>query len=217
MRLRLFPLLIVVASVSFVLKAGGIWQGLGTLAQVKPAVAGQSPGPSSASRGQVAGQDPASGTTANQGAKPAGSSAGEGPPATANLPSDPFELTDEEIDLLQMLAERRAEIDRRATELDQRGTLLEAAEQRIDEKISELETLQKTIEELLIRRDEQEEAQLNSLVKIYENMKPKEAARIFEELDMVVLLDVIERMKERKTAPILWRSAAACRPSETIR
>ena len=34
-------------------------------------------------------------------------------------------------------------------------------------------------------------------------MKPKDAARIFEELDMAVLLDVIERMKERKTAPIL--------------
>ena len=34
-------------------------------------------------------------------------------------------------------------------------------------------------------------------------MKPKDAARIFEQLDMVVLLDVIERMKERKSAPIL--------------
>jgi flagellar motility protein MotE (MotC chaperone) len=34
-------------------------------------------------------------------------------------------------------------------------------------------------------------------------MKPKDAARIFGELDMVVLLDVIERMKERKIAPIL--------------
>jgi flagellar motility protein MotE (MotC chaperone) len=54
-----------------------------------------------------------------------------------------------------------------------------------------------------VQHDEQEERQLNSLVIIYENMKPKDAARIFEELDMVVLLDVIERMKERKTAPIL--------------
>ncbi len=34
-------------------------------------------------------------------------------------------------------------------------------------------------------------------------MKPKDAARIFEELDMAVLLAVGERMKERKTAPIL--------------
>src|SRR3546814_19626533 len=43
----------------------------------------------------------------------------------------------------------------------------------------------------------------SSLVKIYESMKPKDAARIFEHLDMEVLLEVVERMKERKTAPIL--------------
>jgi flagellar motility protein MotE (MotC chaperone) len=206
MRLRLFPLLMVLATAGVALKAGGIWHGLGTLAQAEPAVAGsRSPDFPSASRVQVAGRDPASGAQPNQDAKPAKRVAGEGPPATANLPSDPFQLTDEEIDLLQMLAERRTEIDRREAELNQRGTLLEAAERRIDEKISELESLQKTIEELLIWRDEQEETQLKSLVKIYESMKPKDAARIFEELDMAVLLDVIERMKERKTAPILAR------------
>lgn len=182
MKLRLLPLLVVVAAASVLLKAGGIWQDLAALAQVER--------PETASR-------------AGQGAAPDQGTADEGPTASAGLASDPFALTDEEIDLLQMLAQRRAEIDRREAELEQRNTLLEAAERRIDEKITELEALRTAIEELLVRRDEQEEAQLNSLVKIYENMKPKDAARIFEELDMAVLLDVIERMKERKTAPIL--------------
>ena len=40
-------------------------------------------------------------------------------------------------------------------------------------------------------------------MKIYENMKPKDAARIFEELDMAILLPVTERMKERKLAAVL--------------
>lgn len=40
-------------------------------------------------------------------------------------------------------------------------------------------------------------------MKIYEAMKPKEAARIFEKLDMPVLLDVVERMKERKASAVL--------------
>ena len=181
MKLRLLPLLVAVAGVSFLLKAGAVWQGVGALAEVKPPAADS----------QAADSPPAE------------TAAGDGSPAGAGLPSDPFALTDEEIDLLQMLAERRAEIDRRAAGLEQREALLEAAERRIDEKIAELQLLQKAIEDLLIRRDEQEEAQLTSLVKIYENMKPKDAARIFEELDMAVLLDVIERMKERKTAPIL--------------
>lgn len=34
-------------------------------------------------------------------------------------------------------------------------------------------------------------------------MKPKDAARIWEELDLEVLLDVAELMKEAKIAPIL--------------
>ncbi len=181
MKLRLLPLLVVVATASFLLKAGTLWQGVGALAEVKPA----------ATEGQAAGASPAEDT------------AGEGAQPSQTLPSDPFALTDEEIDLLQMLAKRRAEIDQRAAGLKQRETLLEAAEKRIDEKIAKLQLLQKAIEGLLVRRDEQEEAQLTSLVKIYENMKPKDAARIFEELDMAVLLDVIERMKERKTAPIM--------------
>ncbi len=40
-------------------------------------------------------------------------------------------------------------------------------------------------------------------MKIYENMKPKSAARIFEQLEMDTLLEVAERMKERKLAAIM--------------
>jgi flagellar motility protein MotE (MotC chaperone) len=66
-----------------------------------------------------------------------------------------------------------------------------------------LKKLETTIGGLIRQHDEQSEAQLKSLVKVYENMKPKDAARIFEELEMTVLLDVVERMKESKIAPIL--------------
>jgi flagellar motility protein MotE (MotC chaperone) len=44
---------------------------------------------------------------------------------------------------------------------------------------------------------------MESLVKIYESMKPKDAARIFEALELPILLDVMERMREAKSAPIL--------------
>ena len=116
---------------------------------------------------------------------------------------DPFDISDEELALLQRLVERREALERRADNLDQREALLAATEARIADKMSELKALQGLIESLLVQHDEQEEAQMQSLVKIYESMKPKEAARIFGELDMVVLLDVIGRMKERKSAPIL--------------
>ena len=117
-------------------------------------------------------------------------------------------MSDAEVDLLQALAERREEIDRRARRVGEREALLQAAERRIEEKVAELKSLQKRIEALLKQHEEQTEAQYRSLVKIYSNMKPKDAARIFEELDMDVLLPVVERMKERKSAPILAKMNA---------
>jgi flagellar motility protein MotE (MotC chaperone) len=109
---------------------------------------------------------------------------------------DPFDYTDEEVDVLQQLAKRREE-------LDEREALIQAAEQRMEQKMAELKALQATVEDLLKARSEQEEAELKSLVKMYENMKPKAAAKVFEEMDMDVLLDVVDRMNERKVAPIL--------------
>ena len=116
---------------------------------------------------------------------------------------DPTLLTQSEIDLLQQLAERREIIEARERELDMREGLIQAAESRIDKKVEELKTLQATIEQLVTQYDEQQAAKVASLVKIYENMKPKDAARIFEELDMDTLLLVAERMKERSLAPIM--------------
>ena len=126
---------------------------------------------------------------------------------TETVPSVPADtgtqgaVTNEE--LLQHFADRRAEIDRRSREVEQREALLIAAERRIDQKITELERVRSDIQKLMQQGDARQAAQLDSLVKIYETMKPKEAARIFEEMDMPVLLGVVERMKEQKTAPIL--------------
>jgi len=116
---------------------------------------------------------------------------------------DPTLLTQSEIELLQQLAERRETLDNREREIEQREGLLQAAEVRINEKVIELQALQATIEQLIKTYDDQQEAKIGSLVKIYENMKPKDAARIFEELDMDTLLLVAERMKERKLAPLM--------------
>jgi flagellar motility protein MotE (MotC chaperone) len=119
------------------------------------------------------------------------------------LARDPFNYTDEEVDVLQQLAKRRVELDQRARQLDEREALVKAAEQRMDQKMAELKALQATVQDLLKQRNAADEQQLQSLVKIYENMKPKAAAQIFEEMDMDVLLDVVSRMNERKVSPIL--------------
>lgn len=119
------------------------------------------------------------------------------------ITNDPTLLTTAEIELLQHLSIRREEIDKREKEIDIRDGLMQAAESRIDKKVIELQNLQVTIDGLIQKFDEQQDAKLLSLVKIYENMKPKDAANIFEDLEMQTLLEVAERMKERKLAPVM--------------
>lgn len=105
--------------------------------------------------------------------------------------------------LLKHYADRRAELEKSAKDVSMREALLSAAEKRIEQKLKELEGVRNEIQNLLKMGDERQSQQLESLVKIYETMKPKEAARIFEQLDLPVLLDVFQKMKETKTAPIL--------------
>jgi flagellar motility protein MotE (MotC chaperone) len=117
--------------------------------------------------------------------------------------NDPTLLTQAEIDLLQRLADRRELLETQEKEMKMRDGLLQAAEERIDKKIDELKNFQNTIKKLIKNHSDQQVAKIKSLVKIYENMKPKDAARIFQELDMDTVLLVSEGMKERKLAPIM--------------
>ena len=118
-------------------------------------------------------------------------------------------MSREDLALLRELSARRRELDQRNKDIDLRHRLLEAAEKRIDQKILELSAIRDEVKALLIQYDDQQDTKLSSLVKIYEKMKPKQAARIFEELDMPVLIEVLERMKESRAAPIM----AAMKPT----
>ncbi len=106
-------------------------------------------------------------------------------------------------ELYDNLAKRREEQDKREAEMMTREALLRAAEQEIDRKYNELSQLRGEIEKLLQKQSEEEGARITSLVKIYEGMKPKDAARIFDTLDIDVLMSVMSRMSERKLSPIM--------------
>lgn len=105
--------------------------------------------------------------------------------------------------LFEDLAKRRSELDGRERELATRAALLQAAERNLDQKYKELNDLRSEVKELLQQQSDEETARIASLVKIYEGMKAKDAARIFDTLDMDVLLQVIGKMSERKSAPII--------------
>ncbi|WP_417454239.1 MotE family protein [Kiloniella sp.] len=207
--MRLLPILIAVSSLTLIVKAGGVWEGFNqsgeAFAQATPEAEETVEDEAKAEASEINGDEEAAEGTEPKDVPETASvdEDAKGVPVVQGIEADPFSMTDEEIELLQSLSARREQLETRERDVEQRETLLLAAERRIDEKISELGKLQNTIEGLIVKHDEQSEKQMLSLVKIYESMKPKDAARIFEELDMIVLLGVVERMKERKTAPIL--------------
>ncbi len=120
-------------------------------------------------------------------------------------PLDPAKLTASEIEVLRQLAARRAALEERERRFAERELLLQIAEQRLETQITRLTELRAEIQAMVEKRDEAEEARIRSLVKIYETMKPKAAAEIFDRLEMPVLLRVVERMREPKSAEVLGR------------
>lgn len=116
---------------------------------------------------------------------------------------DPLLMSPAEIDVLQHLSERRAELDKRAAGLRDQEVLMQAAEKRIEERIAKLQALEQSIDGSAQKQDDEDDARVKSLVHIYEAMKPGEAARIFEQLEMPVLLSVVEHMRETKAALVL--------------
>ena len=124
-------------------------------------------------------------------------------------PLDPVLFTRSEIELLQELSRRRKELDGRERAIVQREGLLMAAESRLEVKINELELIKTDIETLITKYNAQEEEKFKGLVSIYEKMKPKDSARIFDQLDIEILLEVFERMKASKSASILAQMKAA--------
>jgi flagellar motility protein MotE (MotC chaperone) len=127
-----------------------------------------------------------------------------------------FLYNDQEWQMLQSLRQRRGSLDDREKSLVHRENILEATAAKIESRVKELSTLKTEVQNLLDRYHQDDDAKLKSLVKIYETMKPKEAGKIFEELDMPVLLSVIDRMKESKVAPILGQMNPARAKEITI-
>jgi flagellar motility protein MotE (MotC chaperone) len=146
-------------------------------------------------------------------ATPAGGSA----QATSADASDDPDASSSQVDVLTSLAKRRAELDARERDVEMRENLIAAAEKRVDGKIADLKQLQSQIQTLLQQRDDAQQKQVVSLVKTYSSMKPKDAARIFNDLDEDVLLAVAAAMKPDVLGAIMSQMQPEAAQKLTVR
>ena len=136
-------------------------------------------------------------------AKTAAPAAPSPAPAPAPAAEGPPPVSDSEKALLQELRQRRQELDTRAEAVAARESVLAATEQKLAARVAELQTLQKKLEGLDADQKQKAEAGWQGLVKMYETMKPAQAATIFNDLSMPVLLQILDRMKAAKAASVM--------------
>lgn len=105
--------------------------------------------------------------------------------------------------ILERLSDRRTELDARGEELLMRENLLKAAEKRVEARVAELKELEAKVKSALDQRDQNEQKRFQSIVAMYQGMKPKEAARIFDRLDLKILVEVSTQMKPSAMSAIL--------------
>jgi flagellar motility protein MotE (MotC chaperone) len=131
--------------------------------------------------------------------------------------ADDPESTSGEVDVLTSLSKRRAALDSREHVLETREMLIEAAEKRVDDKIASLKGLQAQIQALLTQRDDTQQKQMDALTKTYSSMKPRDAARIFNNLNDDVLIGVAGQMKPDVLGAILGQMQAEAAQKLTVK
>jgi flagellar motility protein MotE (MotC chaperone) len=105
--------------------------------------------------------------------------------------------------ILERLQERRGAIDERQKELELRESMLKAAERKVDGRLGELKEVEDRLSAGARAEKEEADRQMKTIVIMYESMKPKDAARVFDRLNIAVLVPIVTAMNPRKMSEVL--------------
>jgi flagellar motility protein MotE (MotC chaperone) len=105
--------------------------------------------------------------------------------------------------ILERLQARRQELEAKAREIDIRESLLKAAEKRAEGRVEELKAIESRITGAAQQKADEEAARFKGIITMYEGMKPKDAAKVFDRLEMPVLFEIASQIAPRKMADIL--------------
>lgn len=129
------------------------------------------------------------------------------PPLVSNLPkfSGGCEAPQ---DILISLAKERELVNKQQAELENQRAEFALAQERLRIEKSSLTELKSSIEAMLARVDAAQTEDLDRLIQLYTNMKPTDAARIMDDLDIETTIMILGTMKPRTAAPILAKIPA---------
>jgi flagellar motility protein MotE (MotC chaperone) len=125
------------------------------------------------------------------------------PEGTVVYPDQTQPVSASERAILERLQSRRQELEARAREIDIRESLLKAAEKRVEARVEELKGIESRIATATEQKSEADAARFKGIITMYEGMKPKDAAKVFDHLEMPVLIQIASQIAPRKMADIL--------------
>lgn len=140
----------------------------------------------------------AAATKSDSGAQPAT----DAPPLVEDLPKEAMDQDAPE-QVLRSLNRERELVAAQKAEIEKRRVELALAMERLELEKASLTELKTSIENLLARIDASQTEDLNRLIEFYKNMKPADAARIIDDLDIETTIMILGEMNPRLAAPIL--------------
>ncbi len=115
----------------------------------------------------------------------------------------PVVATIDENDYLFQLNERKKSLDSREEELNKKSAEIDKQKVELEKKLKDLEDSRQKISALLQDRIKADSSKVDTLVQVYSNMKPQQAAKIFETMDEDLVIEILSRMKKKNAADIL--------------
>jgi len=104
---------------------------------------------------------------------------------------------------LSAFQQKEIEIRKREEQLKEKEERLGKLEKEIEQKVKDLLALQKEVQAVRVEKQETQNNRVRGLAKIYGTMKPKEAAKLMENLDDKLVMGIIATMTSDEAAAIL--------------
>ncbi len=111
--------------------------------------------------------------------------------------------TDDEITLFSKLEARKTQLDSRESELNKLEEELQKQKDVLEKRLAELEEVRGKISAKLDEKVKVDTAKVESLVSVFANMKPAQAAKVVEGINEDLAVEVLAKMKNKNAAEIL--------------
>lgn len=136
-------------------------------------------------------------------AKAAETPKGDAASKVVDKPVEKTEAASDDIDHMLKLTDRKKALDLREEELNRLEAELVKQRDEIEKKLKTLEDTRTGISTVLQERAVKDSEKVDTLVQMYSNMKPAQAAKVLESMDEDLAVEIVGRMKKKNAAEVM--------------